>query len=109
MEFTTFGISQNYLSYVDSGISGGGSTGSVYGFQSWHAALMYKVTGTVSYCTFAVSDADALVTSEESRISNNQNPEVAGDSYLHVGEQIGNIMMVYDWCRAQTTSSQRSR
>jgi hypothetical protein len=34
---------------------------------------------------------------------------VAGDSYLEVGQYIGNIALVYDWCHALLTPEQRKR
>ena len=80
-----------------------------WGFQPWNVALMGKVTGNTSYCTWAVSKTDAAVAAEEALIANGQAPTVAGDSYLDVGGTIGNMAIVYDWCRAQTTAAQRAR
>ncbi len=90
---------------VDSAVGGA----NVYGFSSWNAALMRHVTGTTSYCTWAVANVDAFVTSEETLISANQRATVAGDSYLEVGDFIGNLALVYDWCFAQTSTTQRTR
>ncbi|MFN0185169.1 MAG: hypothetical protein ACKVQR_15255 [Aquabacterium sp.] len=80
-----------------------------YGFQPWYAALMAQVTGTASYCTYAVNRTESFVASEEALINANQRAVVAGDSYLEVGELIGNMAIVYDWCRAQMNTSQRTR
>ena len=80
-----------------------------YGFEPWYAALLSRITNTASYCTFAVARTEAFVTSEEALIANNQRAQVAGDSYLEVGPYIGNLAMVYDWCRASMTSAQRTR
>jgi hypothetical protein len=81
----------------------------VYGMEPWHVALMGQVTGTPSYCTYAVSKTDAYVAGEEARIAANTTPLVAGDSYLEVGGYIGNLAMVYDWCRTSMTAAQRTR
>ena len=80
-----------------------------YGFEPWYAALLSRITNTASYCTFAVARTEEFVTGEELLIANNQRALVAGDSYLEVGPHIGNLAMVYDWCRASMTSVQRAR
>jgi len=85
------------------------ANGNVYGMEPWHIALMGQVTGAASYCAYAVSRTDAYVQAEENRIANGVTPEVAYDSYLYVGEHIGNLAMVYDWCRASMTTAQRTR
>ncbi len=80
-----------------------------YDFKPWYAALMGRITGTAAYCRFAVDRTEAFVASEEALIRNNQRATVAGDSYLEVGPHIGNVALVYDWCRDAMTASQRSR
>ena len=90
---------------VDSQMAGS----NIYGFEAWHAALMGRITGTASYCTYAVSRTEAFVASEEALIASNQRATVAGDSYLEVGPIIGNVSLVYDWCRDSMTASQRTR
>jgi hypothetical protein len=56
------------------------ANGNVYGMEPWHVALMGQVTGTASYCTWAVDTTDNYVKSEEARIAANTTPIVAGDS-----------------------------
>ncbi|MEY4556560.1 MAG: hypothetical protein RL093_1679, partial [Pseudomonadota bacterium] len=85
------------------------ATGTVYDMQPWHVALMAQVTGSAHYCAFAVSRTDAYVRDEEARIASNTTPVVAGNSYLEVGPRIGNLAMVYDWCRDSMTTAQRTR
>lgn len=80
-----------------------------YGFSPWYAALMGQITGTASYCTYAVEQTEAFVASEEVLIKANQRAVVAGDSYLEVGPFIGNLALVYDWCRDSMTTDQRTR
>ena len=94
-----------FKSYVDAQIQGA----NYWGFQNWYAALLSQVTGNTAYCTFAVSKTETFVQSEETLIRNNQRAVVAGDSYLEVGATIGNLAIVYDWCRAQMTAAQRAR
>ena len=94
-----------FKSMVDRQMSGG----NVYGFQAWYAALLYQVTGNASYASYAVAQVDAFVSSEEALINQGQRPTVAYDSYLEVGDKIGDVMLVYDWCYAQLTPTQRSR
>lgn len=85
------------------------ANGSVYNFSPWNAALVGQVTSNASYCQYAVQQTDAFVASEEALIGSNQAPTVAHDSYLDVGGLVGNVAIVYDWCRAQTTAAQRTR
>ncbi len=80
-----------------------------YGFQPWYAALMGQVTGAASYCRFAIDRTEEFVASEEALIRNNQRAVVAADSYLYVGSTIGNVALVYDWCRSQMTAAQLTR
>ncbi len=83
--------------------------GNYWGFSPWFAALQAQVSGNVAYCRYAVDQTDAFVRSEEALIAANQRAVVAGDSYLDVGGTIGNVATVYDWCRSQMTTAQRTR
>ncbi len=83
--------------------------GNVYAFQPWFAALMYQLTGKAVYADHAVSRTEAFVAGEEALIAANQRAKVAGDSYLEVGQTIGNLALVYDWCHDRLTPEQRSR
>jgi hypothetical protein len=85
------------------------SRGNVYAFQPWYAALMYQLTGKETYADHAVKITDAFVASEEVRIAANQRASVAGDSYLEVGQIIGSLALVYDWCHDRMTPEQRAR
>jgi hypothetical protein len=79
---------------VDRWIGGG----DLYGFAAWNAALVGQLTGEPPYCRAAVAAIDAKVKAAELAIRAGGDPEVAGDSYLHVGELIGDLALVYDWC-----------
>ncbi len=83
--------------------------GDSYAFEPWYAALLYKLTGTKSFGTYAVEKTEAFVKDEEAKIAAGQNTEVAGDSYLEVGDRIGNLAIVYDWCWDDLTPEQRKR
>lgn len=80
-----------------------------YNFRAWHAALMYGLTKDTKYATLAIAMVDDCVTKAETRITGGNAPDVAGDSYLDVGEAIGNTMLVYDWCFDQLTPTQKQR
>jgi hypothetical protein len=85
----------------------GGS--SIWGFQSWNGALVGQLTGNAAYCTKAIATVEAQVVAAEVKISANLAPEVAHDSYLYVGELIGDLALVYDWCFDGVTAAQRTR
>ncbi len=82
--------------------------GTNYAFQGWFAALMYRLTGTASYGTFAVNKIDAFVNSEMALINAGQRPEVAGDSFLEVGDMVGDVALVYDWANDRLTQTQKT-
>jgi len=90
---------------VDKQIAGGNA----YGYEDWYSAMMSQITQDPKYCQHAVASTDAYVASEEALISQNLRAKVAADSYLHVGPRIGNIALVYDWCRGSMSSAQRAR
>ncbi|MGE3458025.1 MAG: hypothetical protein AB7O24_23125, partial [Kofleriaceae bacterium] len=50
------------------------------------------------YCTAAVAVVDREVVDANSAAAAGAVPVVGRDSYLHVGEMIGNLALVYDWC-----------
>lgn len=81
----------------------------IWGFSAWNAALIGQLTGSTNYCTKAVAAIEAQVVAAESKIAANQAPVVAGDSYLEIGDMVGDLALVYDWCFAQTTAAQRTR
>lgn len=81
----------------------------IYGFSPWYAALMGQLTGEERYCEKAVDAVDAMVKSEESLISSGGVPRAARDSYLEVGDLVGDAMLVYDWCYSTASSGQRNR
>ncbi|RYG17641.1 MAG: hypothetical protein EON96_06410 [Caulobacteraceae bacterium] len=95
----------------------------LYGMQAWHIALMGQITGDPRYCEHAVAKAERFVRAEKELIdaiaarpgplptsrAEVGIPVVAYDSYLHIGEHVGNLALVYDWCRSAMTTDQRTR
>lgn len=94
-----------FKSMVDGQLAGANH----YAFEPWFAALLYQVTGQAEYGAYAVAQSDAFVAAEEALIAGGQRPEVAFDSYLYVGDHIGSLMLVYDWCYTLLTPAQRAR
>lgn len=81
----------------------------VYAFQPWHAALLGVLGSERGYCDWAVTRTDGEVQKEELLIQGGKAARVAFDSYLYVGDRIGNVALVYDWCRGQMSEEQRGR
>ncbi|MDB4953254.1 MAG: Fibronectin type domain protein [Myxococcales bacterium] len=90
---------------VDSWMTGA----DIYLFSPINAALMSQLTGNAPYCTKAVATVDANVAADEAKIASGTQPVVAEDSYLKVGDVVGDLALVYDWCFTSVTASQKSR
>jgi hypothetical protein len=78
-------------------------------YSVWHGAMLGVLTGDTRYCADSVQRIDALVAAAEADIAANRDPDVAGDSYLYVGDQIGDLALVWDWCGAARTASMTTR
>ncbi|MFV8754538.1 hypothetical protein ACNOYE_28650 [Nannocystaceae bacterium ST9] len=83
--------------------------GNVYGFEAHFAALLGALGEGPEYCTFAVASIDEQVAAEETLIAGGEPAEVAYDSYLYVGEIVGDLALVYDWCFDEISDEQKSR
>ena len=94
-----------FRSKVDQWVGGA----DLWGFQAWNAALLGQLTGNPAYCTKAIATVEAQVVAAESKIAAGQLPEVANDSYLGIGEMIGDLALVYDWCFDRVTANSRVR
>jgi hypothetical protein len=81
----------------------------VYGFEAWNGALLGQLTGDPKYCGKAVATIDAEVRADAAKIAAGQQPIVAQNSFLHVGEIIGDVALVYDWCFDTITADQKTR
>ena len=90
---------------VDGWIAGG----DIYGFEAWNAALVGQLTGDPKYCTKAVAAIELQVATAEATIASGAKPIVANNSYLYVGDLIGDLALTYDWCHAQVSSAQKTR
>jgi len=93
-----------FKSTVDSYVSGT----DVWGFGAWNAALMGQLTGQSKYCTKAIAVVQQQVSDAEAAIAAGNAPVVANDSYLDIGDMVGDLALTYDWCYSQVTSTQRS-
>jgi hypothetical protein len=96
---------QRFRDWVDDAVDGNPD----YGFSATDAAYMYRITGESQYATLAVAMVEDQVSAAEAAIANDDAPEVAGDSYLYVGDMIGDLAMTYDWCSAFVSPEQRTR
>jgi hypothetical protein len=94
-----------FRSTVNSWVAGS----DIWEFRAWNAALMGQLTGDPKYCGKAISTVDAFVASEEAKIAAGTQPTVAGDSYLAVGDYIGDLALTYDWCFDTLTATQKTR
>jgi len=98
-------VGVRWIGACDSWVSGG----DLWGFDAWNGALASQLTGNPKYGIKAISIIDAQVSAAESAIAAGSAPEVAGDSYLQIGDMIGDLALVYDWCSSTLTATQRSR
>ena len=96
---------KRFQAFVDAQVAGADA----YGFQPWFAALIYRLTGEAAYANYAIAKTDAAVAAEETLIAHGRAANVSDDSYLGVGEIVGNLALVYDWCNDRLTPAQRSR
>ena len=81
----------------------------IWGFHAWNAALVGQLTSQPQYCVAAVAAVETQVAAAQAAIADGGAPVVANDSYLDIGESIGDVALVYDWCFDQVSSSQRQR
>jgi hypothetical protein len=93
---------------VDSAVGGA----SIYDYKPWYSAMIGVIRGNATYpqyCAHAVNLTESFVASEEAVIATGQRATVSYDVYLEVGDLVGNVMLVYDWCHGVLTPLQRTR
>ena len=95
-----------FQQFVDNELAHPGTT---YGYEAWHAALLWQVTGQAKYADAAMAVVDQAVKDDEALIAKGEAPSVAHDSYLYVGGGVGNVALVYDWCHDRLSTQQRLR
>ena len=100
---------QRLKAFVDSEVAGGVNSSTNFGFPNWLPALMYKVTGNTTYRDFSIGRVNKLVTDAMALINAGKPPGVTYDSFLYVGEGLGEAALVYDWCFDALTSTQKSQ
>ena len=96
---------QRFKTFVDDAVAGNPG----YNFSATDAAYMYRLTGQNPYAALAVQMAETQVADAEAAITANAAPEVAGDSYLHVGDMLRDLAITSDWCASAITPQQRMR
>ena len=94
-----------FVAYVDRALAGNPD----YGFSPYDAMIRYSMSGKTVYADFAILQVDSLVASEEAAILAGKQPDVAGDSYLYVGDLISSLALTYDWAFDRLTQSQKTR
>ncbi|MBL8522314.1 MAG: hypothetical protein JNN20_01360 [Betaproteobacteria bacterium] len=97
-----------FRSMVDNAVGGA----NIYDYKPWYSAMIGVIRGNTTYpqyCAHAVNRTEAFVVSEEAVIASGQRATVSYDVYLEVGDLIGNVMLVYDWCYDVLTPTQRAR
>jgi hypothetical protein len=93
-----------FKSLVDQWVAGE----DVYSFAAWNGALIGQLTGDPKYCAKAVAQIDAQVSAATSQVQAGNAPEVANDSYLAIGDMIGDLALVYDWCAGSLSAERRA-
>jgi hypothetical protein len=78
-------------------------------FRAWNLALMGQLTADPKYCAKAIAQVDTFVASEEQKIAASTQPVVAQNSYLYVGDYLGDLALTYDWCFDALSASQKTR
>lgn len=96
---------ERFRNWVDDAVAGNPG----YAFSATDAALLYRLTSDVQYATLAVAMVETQVHDAEAEIALGNRPEVAGDSYLHVGEMLRDLALTLDWCTDSVTPAQRTR
>ncbi len=96
---------KRFIAYVDHALAGKPD----YGYSPYDAMLRYSMGGDAKYADFAVAEVDSEVAAEEALIAAGKTPEIAGDSYLYVGERIASLALAYDWAAPRLTQSQKTR
>jgi hypothetical protein len=94
-----------FMTMVDGQLGGA----DYYAFSAADAALAYQLSGKAEYAEYAITMTDAFVTGEEAHAAAGENAEVASDSYLYVGELVGDVALTYDWCFDRLTEPQKTR
>ncbi|MCC6524477.1 MAG: hypothetical protein IT373_17610 [Polyangiaceae bacterium] len=98
-------VATRFRAMVDAQMAGA----DYYAFAPEDAALVGVLTGEPAYCAYATALVEAEVVAEEALIAAGQVAEVAADSYLYVGDRVGSLALVFDWCHDALTAAERDR
>ena len=80
-----------------------------YNFQAYFAALMFRLTDDQTYAQYAHDWVMENLTAEETLIAAGANPRIAKDSYLEIGGELGDMLLVLDWCRDKFSPTEIER
>lgn len=89
--------------YVDTALSSGGTT---FALRPIDQTYMFKITGSIMYAQAAIAEVDAIVTAAAAA---GAHPDVASDSYLGAGENIGAVAITYAWANSMLSPTQKTR
>src|SRR5512138_1891379 len=98
-----------YRTAVGTWLAHGVAANEPWGFPAWHGALLGALTDDPKMCAHAIAKVEAQVAAAELKIGKGEAPEVAGDDYLGIGDMLGDVALVYDWCNAAVTKAQGMR
>ncbi|MBL9207103.1 MAG: hypothetical protein JNN01_18580 [Opitutaceae bacterium] len=79
-----------------------------YGYSALDSVVMYHLTLDPAYLQQALRMVRLYVAAENQRIAANQNPMIAGDSYLEVGHYLEQLALTYDYGYALLTPEERT-
>lgn len=96
-----------YKDVIDDHLFNGANLISAY--EVWWGGLLGVLTNDSRYCTDSVQRIDQYVAAAEADIAANRDPDIAGDSYLHVGDELGDLALIWDWCPTFRTPSMSTR
>jgi len=94
-----------FKSWVDAAANGQPG----YAFSATDAALLFRLSDIDRHCELAVEWVERQVTDAEAKIAQGERPEIAGDSYLHVGPMISDLALTWDACAERLTDAQKTR
>jgi hypothetical protein len=70
--------------------------------------VMFARTGEAKYIESAIKFAQKYVEAEAAKIAAGQEPTIADDHYLDIGEHLEDIALTYDWGYSRLTEAQRT-
>jgi hypothetical protein len=97
----------NFRNYVATEYNQNASSPVAWDFQAWYLALAGQLSGNTAYLDRAIQYVQSYINEGRVQINAGAKPAIAGDSYLDVGPDAADIMLVYDWAYDRLTEAQR--